>query len=40
MVIRLHFGADAERAKTLLGWEVAYTVEDMCQNLCNFAPKA
>ena len=31
------FWADATKAKTLLGWEAKYTVEDMCRSSWNFA---
>ena len=33
------FWADAEKAKKLLGWEAAHTVEDMCASSWNFAKK-
>ena len=32
--------ADAQKAKTLLGWEAAHTVEDMCSSAWNFAKNA
>ena len=31
------FWADASKAKKLLGWEAAHTVEDMCRSAWNFA---
>ena len=31
------FWADAEKAKTLLGWEATHTVEDMCRSAWKFA---
>ena len=34
------FWADAEKAKTLLGWEATHTVEDMCRSAWNFAKNA
>ena len=34
------FWADAEKAKTLLGWEAQYSVEDMCRSAWNFAKNA
>ena len=34
------FWADAEKAKTLLGWEATHTVEDMCRSAWNFARQA
>lgn len=34
------FWADAQKAKTLLGWEAKHTVEDMCQSSWNFAKNA
>lgn len=34
------FWADAEKAKTLLGWEATHTVEDMCRSAWKFAKKA
>jgi len=33
------FWADATKAKKLLGWEAAHTVEDMCRTSWNFAKK-
>ena len=32
--------ADAEKARTLLGWEATHTVEDMCRSVWNFAKNA
>ncbi len=34
------FWADATKAKALLGWEAAHTVEDMCRSSWNFAKKS
>ena len=34
------FWADAEKAKTLLGWEATHSVEDMCRSAWNFAKNA
>ena len=34
------FWADAEKAKTLLGWEATHSVEDMCRSAWKFAKKA
>ena len=34
------FWADAEKAKTLLGWEATHTVEDMCRSAWQFAKNA
>ncbi len=34
------FWADAEKAKTLLGWEATHSVEDMCRSAWKFAEKA
>lgn len=34
------FWADAAKAKELLGWEAAHTVEDMCRSSWNFAKNA
>ena len=34
------FWADAEKARTLLGWEATHTVEDMCRSAWNFAKNA
>jgi len=34
------FWADAEKAKTLLGWEATHTVEDMCRSAWKFAKQA
>ena len=34
------FWADATKAKELLGWEAAHTVEDMCRSTWNFARKS
>ena len=34
------FWAEAEKAKTLLGWEATHTVEDMCRSAWNFAKNA
>ena len=34
------FWADAEKAKTLLGWEATHTVEDMCRSAWTFAKNA
>jgi UDP-glucose 4-epimerase len=31
------FWADAEKARTLLGWEAKHTVEDMCRSAWEFA---
>ena len=31
------FWADAEKAKTLLGWQAIYSVEDMCRSAWLFA---
>ncbi len=33
------FWADAQKAKTLLGWEAKYTVEDMCKSAWEFVKK-
>lgn len=33
------FWADAEKAKTLLGWEATHTLEDMCKSAWDFARK-
>ncbi|MBQ8585880.1 MAG: UDP-glucose 4-epimerase GalE [Butyricicoccus sp.] len=34
------FWADAEKARIVLGWEAAHTVEDMCRSAWNFAKSA
>ena len=34
------FWADAQKAKTVLGWEATHTVEDMCRSAWNFAKNA
>ena len=34
------FWADATKAKELLGWEAAHTVEDMCRSSWEFARKS
>lgn len=34
------FWADAEKAKTLLGWEATHSVEDMCRSAWKFAKRA
>ncbi len=34
------FWADAEKAKTLLGWEATHSIEDMCRSAWKFAEKA
>ncbi len=34
------FWADAEKAKTLLGWEATHSVEDMCRSAWEFAKRA
>ena len=34
------FWADAEKARNVLGWEAAHTVEDMCRSAWNFAKSA
>ena len=34
------FWADAEKAKTLLGWEATHSVEDMCRSAWQFAKNA
>ena len=34
------FWADAQKAKTVLGWEAQHTVEDMCRSAWNFAKNA
>ena len=34
------FWADAQKAKTVLGWEAVHSVEDMCRSAWNFAKNA
>lgn len=34
------FWADAEKARTLLGWEAVHSVEDMCRSAWLFASKS
>lgn len=34
------FWADAEKAKTLLGWEATHSIEDMCRSAWKFAEKS
>jgi UDP-glucose 4-epimerase len=33
------FWADAQKAKTLLGWEATHTLEDMCKSAWDFVKK-